>query len=159
MNGKLTIKIGDYSHAEAIKDRLRISDQIELHSATGKQSNEIVLKAWAVSLYNWTIMYEDHPIAIFGVAPQALLGYTGSPWMVGTDEMKLPQAQIFVLRNSKKYINKMLDAFPYLMNFVDVRNTLSIKWLKWCGFNFYDPTPYGYYKHLFHRFDMEKKNV
>lgn len=160
MSAKLKVVKGEYTHALSLQGRLRESDHLELYTATGQDPDEIILRSWDISLFNWTLLLGKIPIAIFGVAPQALLGLTGSPWMVGTDEMKRYDAQIFIARNSIKYIKKMFDCFPYLLNYVDVRNKLSIKWLKWCGFNISDnSTPYGVFGSPFYRFDMERKNV
>ncbi len=51
----------------------------------------------------------------------------------------------------------MLDLFPHLQNYVDARNEISIRWLKWLGFRFDPkPVPYGIWGLPFLRFQMEK---
>jgi hypothetical protein len=53
----------------------------------------------------------------------------------------------------------MLDLYPHLENYVDVRNELSIKWLRWLGFQFDpQPIPYGVWEMPFFRFRMERTN-
>ena len=43
--------------------------------------------------------------------------------------------------------------YQVLFNFVDARNTLHIKWLKWCGFTIINKHyNYGYEKRLFYEF-------
>lgn len=157
MTIKLTVKTGKFMDAQALQGRLREADQVELYRSTGKNPDEIILQAWTLSTYNRTIFMDDVPIAMFGVAPVAVL--LGSPWMVGTDAMKKAEVRMFVARNSEKYIRQMLGRFPNLLNFVDMDNRLSIKWLKWCGFTFYDPEPYGPFDFYFYRFQMESKHV
>jgi hypothetical protein len=50
----------------------------------------------------------------------------------------------------------MLEQHSFLENWVDARNVTSIKWLKWCGFDFDDPAPFGVEQLMFHRFEMRK---
>ena len=54
---------------------------------------------------------------------------------------------------SKGVVEIFQKRYRVLYNFIDARNTLHIKWLKWCGFTFiqkhYD---YGYEKRLFYEF-------
>jgi hypothetical protein len=74
------------------------------------------------------------PVALFGVS--ALIGddTVGVPWMVATDNLR--EVRHTLMRNTKKYMDIMLNLFNFLINFVDTRNTESIKWLKRCGFTF-----------------------
>lgn len=108
------------------------------------------------SVAAWTGMVADNrPVCMFGVTPMDILGGVGSPWLLGTDEVK-NHAKTF-MRLNKLYLVQMLDIFPHLVNWVDARHEVSIRWLKWLGFTFdMYPQPYGLYKLPFLRFHMEK---
>lgn len=96
---------------------------------------------------------DSRPVCMFGVTPIDILGGVGSPWLLGTDEVK-KYANTF-LRLNKSYVAKMLELFPYLQNYVDTRNEISIRWLKWLGFKFGpEPIPYGIWNLPFFRFSM-----
>ena len=73
--------------------------------------------------------------------------------MLGTDLIKKKQ-KIF-LKRSKPWLEDIKKDYNYLENYVDARNTLSIKWLKWLGFKVEDPIPYGVNGEPFHKFTME----
>lgn len=69
------------------------------------------------------------------------------PWAVFTtliDKHPLP-----FLRASRAWVRALKGP---LINFVDVRNTMTIHWLRWLGFTIDDPIPYGMAGEPFHRF-------
>ncbi len=95
------------------------------------------------------------PVCMFGVTPMDILGGIGSPWLLGTNEVG-KHAKTF-MRLNREYVPKMLELFPDLVNWVDARHAVAIRWLKWLGFQFDpEPVPYGVWKMPFYRFHMEK---
>lgn len=96
------------------------------------------------SEHSFSIFIHGKPAGIFGAVEHE--SHT-VPWAVFTtaiDEHPMP-----FLRASQRYV----DSLPgYLENYVDARNTLTIKWLKWLGFNIDPPRPLGIRGELFHRF-------
>jgi hypothetical protein len=103
----------------------------------------------------WTGMVDDEPVCMFGVSPVDILGGVGSPWLLGTDKVR--KYAVTFLRLNKGYIARMLEIFTRLENYVDDRNEVSIRWLKWLGFTFDpEPVPYGVWGMPFFKFRMEK---
>lgn len=84
---------------------------------------------------------KENPIGMFGVAPECVLGHKAVIWFLGTNE--LLDIQKPFLRYSKTFIDMFLQRYKFLYNFVDTRNTVSLKWLRFCGANFMPPVPYG----------------
>src|SRR3990167_10508660 len=76
---------------------------------------------------------------MFGVAIPSLLGMA-RPWLLGSNE--LPRHSRIFLRRSRAYVEGLKVEFPYMGNYVDARNTESIRWLRWLGFNIYRPAPF-----------------
>lgn len=69
------------------------------------------------------------------------------PWAVFTtaiDRHPLP-----FLRGGRAW---MRGVSGLLLNYVDARNTMTIRWLKWLGFTIDDPIPYGVNGEPFSRF-------
>jgi hypothetical protein len=58
----------------------------------------------------------------------------GSIWLLATDDIE--KYQITFLRHSKKVLKELQQDYLALHNYVDARNSLHIKWLKWMGFTF-----------------------
>ena len=94
------------------------------------------------------------PICVFGVQPPSLLGTVACPWMLGTDGVNVHSKPF--LKRSLQWVRGISREFPELENYVDARNTASIRWLRWLGFMIYDPEPWGRDGLLFHRFDMRR---
>jgi hypothetical protein len=73
------------------------------------------------------------PVGLFGVTPFRDNHKVGIVWMVATP--LLIKSQIEFLRKSVKWLDDVqCEKYPVLFNYVDARNTVHIRWLKWCGF-------------------------
>lgn len=134
---------------------LREADYREIYAASGRCPAAAVMQSWDTSRRKWVIKLGTKPIGVFGVGSPMLLSDIGIPWLVGTKDLETIK-KTFV-KSCRRYISQMLERYDRLVNFVDVRNTLSIKWLKWCGFQFHHPAPYGCKGLIFQKFYMEKQ--
>lgn len=143
---------------ERLVANMRTPDIAEITSATGSNDlHRIVQESVAASTWCYTGEFNGELACIFGVAPFQLLGARAAPWMLGTDQIdKHPGA---LVRRCRSYIADMLRAYPHLLNFVDARNTRSIRWLKRMGFQFHDAVPYGAEGLPFHLFEMKADHV
>jgi len=86
-----------------------------------------------------------------GVIPTSLLTGGGVIWLLGTDDVKR-NARGF-LEVSPGCLAQIMTRYHHLHNYVDQRNTASIRWLKWMGFEFQPAQPFGPYGLPFHRFE------
>ena len=134
---------------------MRQGDVDEVWAAARQSPASALCASVAASRLCWTFAAGDEPVSIFGyVPPPSLLG-CGAPWMLATE--RLADFPVPVLRASRKYIPLILDECPALENWVDARNEVSIRWLKWCGFTLHEPEPFGVDGLPFHRFDMRRE--
>jgi hypothetical protein len=146
-------------HIHNIARSLRKADYDELCAVTSEPYNNVIDSA-KKSARKWIIMKGEEvgkgnriniPVAIFGIVASKEYEKVGYPWMVATDNLK--SCKKFVMKNVKKYIKIMMNMFDVLVNYVDSRNTESIKWLGHCGFTVEQATkPMGKDKIPFHRF-------
>ncbi len=136
---------------------MRAPDREEIAAAVGMGPIRALADSLNRSVAAWTGLVDDsRPVCMFGVTPVDILAGVGSPWLLGTED--LPKCAVTFLKLNKSYVAKMLKLFPRLENYVDVRNVLSIRWLKWLGFKFDpEPVPYGIWGLPFLRFQMEKR--
>lgn len=141
-------------HVSFIAACVRQADADEMY-AIGCYTPEAALRiSLRVSDMAWTGLIGSKPVCMFGVAGASLLTNTGRPWLIGTD--LLDTHYVIFLRRCRRMVVKMLDRFPSLENYVDVRNTRAITWLRWLGFSFNEPEPYGVLGLPFIRFTMER---
>ena len=138
-------------HVSQLSQRLRKADRDEIKASVGQDPEHLILMSVATSPASWTWLYKGEPMAIFGVSPHPNKAGVGTPWLLGAEGME--KHKHFFIRNSLEYVERMLDEFPYLENFVDCRNTASIQWLSWCGFALAEVYPfYGAQRLPFIRF-------
>lgn len=91
-----------------------------------------------------TIFFNDEPAAMWGIT--AFEGHN-VVWAVFT--RAIDRHPIAFLRESKR----LAESFHCeVVNYVDARNTVAVKWFRWLGFEVSAPEPYGLNGELFHRF-------
>lgn len=142
------------SDIEHIAPRLRLDDLVEIKAMSGHSDvMKILTRAVSVSSRCWTGCAADgEPMTLFGVAPVSLLSGIGSPWMLGTDRAQ--KYAMAMVREGRKQILQMLVLYPSLINYVDVRNVRSVRWLRRLGFEIHAPEPAGVYGLPFHKFTL-----
>lgn len=139
---------------QALLANLREADRQELIASDGDPERAILGSlhdsVWAVST-----LINGEFACIHGLAPiDGLLGSRASPWMLGTPVIdKHPSV---LVRASVWYRDVMLGQYPHLLNFVDARNTRSIRWLRRLGFTIHPAHVFGGRTHPFHLFEMRK---
>ena len=98
------------------------------------------------------VVEDDKIIAIFGLC-KGCSGAAGI-WMVATDE--IVKYQLSLIKYAKSLIAEWLEKYPVLLNRVDVRNTVHIKWLKWMGAEFWPECIYNELGYKFRAFKIRK---
>lgn len=120
--------------------RLRRADIDEVYASHGLSKEAAVLGMLeSRGIKHAAELPSGRVVAIYGIAEQY---WGGEPWLLGTDEI----ADVYLpfLRQSRIFIRRSLAIFGMLANWVDARNVLSIRWLRWLGFEMGAPTPWGY---------------
>lgn len=140
---------------EELLPNVRQADIDEFEAASGQNAREVLEIGIRVSRVSWTGRINDEVVCIFGVAGMSLMSRKGAPWLVGSD--RLEGSSKAFLRRCRKYAVKMLEEYPELENYVDQRNEIAIRWLKWLGFEFDEAAPYGLAGLPFHRFSMRSE--
>lgn len=141
------------SDAAIIDAGLRAADRAEIEASSGPDTLSTLRQSIAMSIWALTFCVDARPVAVFGVVPLSLLGGVGAPWLLATDE--LDQRSGPLTRGVRTYLPPMLADFPHLVNYVDARNTRSVRWLRRLGFTIHPATLRGVAGLPFHRFEMK----
>jgi hypothetical protein len=56
----------------------------------------------------------------------------GQVWMLGSEG--LVKIKTSFLKQSRSEVEGMNEIYPHLCNFIDSRNDVHLKWIRWCGF-------------------------
>ncbi len=141
------------AHAEEMALVMRQADVDEVWAASHYEPLEALLASLRVSPDPWTGLADDRVVCMYGVGQLTLLSDWGSPWLLTSQE--LPDHARAFLRRNKLYLAEIRSKYRLLLNFVDARNTMSIRWLKWLGFDIAPTQSLGPENLPFHPFKME----
>lgn len=135
------ITVHDLRHVDAdvaeawlseISENLRQSDIDEVTAMGGVSPSEALKVSVALSTHAYVVMDKDgNPVAAFGAAPHPLPG-VGIVWMLGTDGVR--REAYSIAKQTRRYFEELQAAYFLLWNYIDARNTASMRWLKWGGF-------------------------
>ena len=118
-------------------------------ASTGLLPYEALLKGYLENVIVFTIVNRKNiPVGIFGVNDCG--SGVGAIWLLASED--LTTAQISFLRQCRDVVKVLNTKYKILWNFVDCRNSLHIKWLKWCGFKFINKQNYGVLNKPFYEF-------
>ena len=134
------IRLTVLEDVEYLAPRLRFEDKREILSATGLTPYEGLFFSYQNSTASFTIVNSKNiPVSIFGI--NRINNSLSTIWLMATDGLK--EIEKPFLKQNKQLINFLAKKYKILWNFVDCRNELHIKWLRWCGFKFLRKTNYG----------------
>lgn len=137
-------------HGEYVAEHMRAADVAEIWVGWRHTPAEAIARSVAVSRDAFTGLADGVPFCVFGVGTATAMGDVGSPWMLGTEA--LPRHARTFLRGSVAFVGHVRGEYSRLENYVDARNTLALRWLKWLGFTMEEAVPFGPDKLPFHKF-------
>lgn len=136
---EILVRDATQADADHVAAYLRQADLIELRAAGIADPVKEVREGWTGSDWTKAVLIDGVPAILYGVAPTGLRG-CGSPWMLATDGIHAIRREF--LLGSRGEVERMREAYCFLVNQVHRCNALSIRWLKWLGFKV-DPEPAG----------------
>jgi len=122
---------------QELSEKMREADAIEVMASNGLTPLEALTQGFELS-ESLAIIHKDELIGMFGVAK--IGDDIGSPWMLGSD--KIPEIKKDLLTQALDWVVETNKQYPLLVNYVDARNKVAIRWLKYLGFNFVRKIPY-----------------
>ncbi|WP_434456504.1 hypothetical protein JQR85_13525 [Stutzerimonas urumqiensis] len=138
---------------DAILPDIRQADRDEIEGALHIPLRQALADALADHCKASKIVVDGAVVAVFGDSTHS--AEVGVPWLISTRHVeRFPRA---FLQVCKPEVAEMLTRHPLLLNYVDARNQAAIRWLRWLGFTFCEPEPYGPDGHPFLCFWMRRK--
>ena len=138
--------------AAALAPRLRPADKREVMASHGHRPLSALTHSLRQSEVAWAGLADGEVMALWGVGSVALIGREGAPWLLGARGLERHKRAFLAF--SRQGLAVMGARYAYLENWVDARNALSIRWLRWLGFTLEPAQPYGRFGRPFHRFWM-----
>ncbi len=152
------VRLCEAGDVEYVAANMRAIDAEEIRLAGNHDPWECLTDGVNHSTYCRTIEIDGRPAAILGLVPTNILGRSGIVWLLGTDAIER-HAKAFC-HLCRQELAEMMSRADRLENFVWVENKISIRWLKWLGFEFEDKEiVWGPKKARFLHFYKENKGV
>ena len=150
--GEISIREVEPDDTFILRCFMRDADREEIIASHGPDVQHTLDRSVAISTHCLTVLNDGGGLAcIMGVAPISMVSGHGAPWMLGTTALDaLPRT---LARVSRRYFREVAQVYPVLENYVDVRNTASVRLLEWLGCSFGEPQPYGVMGLPFMRFE------
>lgn len=117
-----------------VAEHMREMDKRECRVLGDSEPLEALRHGVEISLWSYAAEVDGRTIAIFGVSGQGLVSEDGSPWLLSIDGIERYARAVLI--GSKIYRARMREDFETLSNYVHAHNRNSIRYLKWCGFEF-----------------------
>lgn len=150
---KYNIRSATKEDAEYLSTRLKSMDIREIDAISGR-SALAALRSGIMGSEDcrvWTVY--GKPICIYGIRKMSHLSDTGIAWLLGTEEVD-ENVMAFGKRCGKE-LKELMGNLRMIENYCHTENRKTIVWLRWLGFKFDKPAPYGRKQEMFRRFYME----
>lgn len=134
---------------EYMAKHARAEDVAEIE-ACGHRVGDALMYGFRKSVHPWTILRGDRPVAIGGAIQSPLYEDCAIIWLVATDE--IDRYPVAIYRAIKYLIDKTLERFKCLANYIDARNKGAVEMLRRLGFTIDEPMAHGPMGLPFHRF-------
>lgn len=139
-------------HAKRIAQHMRQADRSEAMALAGLTPEQVAGYCVRTAVRGWAVLLNGQAVVMFGVSRRSAMTDTGVPWLLATPEAE--QYPVNFLRRCKPYLAEIQKDFPRLVNYVDVRNTTAMQWLRWLGFRIHDSEPAGPFGRRFCKFTL-----
>lgn len=125
----------------SLAPRLRASDVTEVWASHRATPDQALRGSLALSVQAGAGVIGGRVECLFGVAPDPGDRQAGIVWLLGSPALET--APVGVLRHSRAVVAGWQQMFPRLWNRVDARNGVSLRWLRWLGFQVAPAMPFG----------------
>ncbi len=142
-------------HAHEMALVMREADREEVWASGHFTPLEALLVSLEASPEPKAGLADGKVFCMYVIGQQTLVSNWGCPWLLTAED--LPNHAREFLRRNKEYMVEVRSKYRLLLNYVDARNTMSVRWLIWLGFLVGEPQPFGVENRLFRPFRMETK--
>lgn len=140
-------------HVRELRETIRPADRQEIESF-GYTCGKALWRSFKRSLTCKTALLDGKVAAIWGCGG-TVLGSTGQPWLLTSDEVYKISPLKFA-RIYKYEVWEMLQEFESLENYCYAEYESALKLLKICGFNIGEPQSIGTMGKLFCKFKISR---
>lgn len=140
---------GVEQHAEELWPRLRQADRNEIEFESELPVRQVLVESIKNSEIIYSLMRENEVLGMFGLGRSPRDPRGGKLWFLGSENLEA-KIDLAMIRQGRNLVKSLIDRVEIAFNFVSIDNEASIRWLKWCDFEFIVIIPqYGVAKRPF----------
>lgn len=128
---------------------MRPEDAAECLASGGYQPSEAISVSIDASVASWSMTVDGELLALFGIA------HPGIPWALTSNAAR--RHPRLVHATARVVLDKMLERYPVLVQYVDARYTSALRWLRRLGFSVAEAEPFGIEGRPFHRIELRRQ--
>jgi len=150
---KVEIREMTPADAKLMAEQMRPIDKFEYMVQSGSDNIELAMEmVHDIATVSQCAYIDDELICCWGRFDRSIIMQECNPWMVATDKIEHKIAKRMFLKRSHETVRDLVGNFDRAWNQVYQGNKLTIRWLKWIGFEF-SPDPEIISGHPFLRFE------
>jgi len=139
--------------ARELAGSMREQDAREVR-ATGYEPEAALLTSMRVSAEAWTVRCDDVIMCMWGVVDIDLLDGVATPWLLTSPLVERHQKTFVKL--AIKTVNELRLRYRLLVNTVDARHVMAVRWLRRMGFELGDcPAAAGVHGEKFYQINIK----
>ena len=141
--------------AEYLAEHLNQANKNEMLAGYGNNILSDILNGMKYSEAVGCCRFDGVPVAIYGVRKPSPLADYAQVWLfLGEINDK---DRYYVARQTKRFVEAILERYSYIYNYVDAGNETIIKWLKFLGAEFSEAEEFGVFGNKHYRFEIRRK--
>ena len=144
-------------HIASLAESMQKEDRDNAWAIAHLSPEQAIRHSVGASIESETWLADGGVMAIRVVSRGTFLSPYACVWMLGAEGLR--RYPIAFLKGSREWVERVLDEYDCLVNYVDGRNKRSLKWLKWLGFTIYPAAPLGIEGKMFHWVEKRKEEI
>ena len=148
-----TIRAAGLADAVELAERMQPVFRDEIQAMSARTPIAEAVQSWLKSRVCRAARADGALMCVYGSSPVGGLSSTGIVWMLATDTLSAHALRF--LRQSREELADLTAGYDRVLNWCDARNTVSVRWLAWLGFDIEPAIRIGVEQRPFHRFTLE----
>ena len=144
-------------HVFKLSHTMRLEDRAEVWASAHYTPWDALVASISLTDETYTGLADGQVLCIFGVGKSTLTSDVGHPWMLSSYLVEYHMRAW--ARGSKLAFKFMTQDVDHLINYVDARYTVAVRWLTWLGFTIHLAEPFGVEQLPFHAFTWDRPDV
>lgn len=126
-------------HVLELARRIRPADADEVRALGFTDPAVAIIESLNVSLSALAFLIDGELACIFGYASAGIVDNAAVPWLITTDTVD--RHPVAFARLTRRVLAMLRQEFPTLENVADARHSVSVRWLRWLGFDLGSSAP------------------